>query len=198
MSFLALIHALGKRPDLPVSQDPRLTRAHAFQRGMHLPVLLAALAAIPAVALHLLLREGHPAQHLLELGNCLIWLAFATELGGMLILHPEPRRWLRQHWWNALVVVCTFPFLVYLLPGSGGAGALRNAHLAKLLKLGKLAKAVRIAHAAGLAGLRLKSVVVAAILVSMLVLGSLAGVIEHSENKESPGRRGHGLSAGSH
>jgi voltage-gated potassium channel len=92
----------------PVEVVGMESRADRMERRFAWPVLIAALAVVPVIALedaHL----GEPWDALASVGNWLIWLTFAAELVAMLAVVPDRRRWMREHPIDVVVVVLTPP-----------------------------------------------------------------------------------------
>ena len=106
-------------------------------------VLLFALLIIPVV----LVEESHAPKSMkdvAEVVNWLIWIAFAVEFVFVLVVAPRKRAAFHAHWFDALIVVVTPPFLPGLL------SFLRAARLVRLLRLTRLGmvggKAIRSEH----------------------------------------------------
>ena len=106
-------------------------RAERIERRLELPLLVAALLTIPAIAIEQS-SAGEPWDSIATALNWLIWLAFLGELVAMLAVVPDRRRWLREHPLDVAIVVFTPPFL----PAS-----LQAARVFRLLRLLRLAKA---------------------------------------------------------
>jgi hypothetical protein len=120
------------------SDDPR---AAAWEARLHAPVLLAALAVLPLVALSL--THPHGTWHTVETaGHLAVWLTFVVEIAIMLAVVGDRRAWMRGHRFELLVVVASSPLVPLAL---AVAPALRLLVLAKLFKTLKLAKAVKLA-----------------------------------------------------
>lgn len=120
------------------TDDPR---AAAWEARFHAPVLAAALAVLPLVALSL--THPHGAWHTVEVaGHLAVWLTFAVEVAVMLSIVRDRRAWIRGHRFELLVVLASSPLVPLAL---AVAPALRLLVLAKLFKTLKLAKAVKLA-----------------------------------------------------
>lgn len=118
----------------------KLTRMDARSRRMaarfEIPVLIAALATIPA----LVLGKGHPAEPWKTVGQVadwIIWWVFVAELVAMLAVVPSRTRWLRDNPIGVAIVVLTLPFL------SGAIQSIRALRLLRLLRLVRVAPIAR-------------------------------------------------------
>ena len=118
--------------------DPR---GAAWERKLRGPVIGAAVAVLPLLALHL--THPHGALATLETaGHWTIWLIFMAEVVVMLIVVRDRRAWIDSHRFELLVVALSSPLVplaVALAP------ALRLLIVAKLFKTLKLAKAIKLA-----------------------------------------------------
>lgn len=122
----------------PATADPR---AAAWEARFRVPVLTAALAVLPLVALSL--THPHGAWQTIEVaGHLAIWLTFAVEIVVMLAVVADRRAWMRGHRLELLVVVASSPAVPLAL---AVAPAVRLLVLAKLFKTLKLAKAIKLA-----------------------------------------------------
>jgi hypothetical protein len=118
--------------------DPR---GAAWEARLRPPVLLAALAVLPLVALSL--THPHGTWHTVETaGHLAVWLTFAVEVAIMLTVVRDRRAWILGHRFELLVVVVSSPVVPLAL---AVAPALRLLIVAKLFKTLKLAKAVKLA-----------------------------------------------------
>lgn len=116
--------------------------ARQVELWFHLPIVVAALIAIPAVAVQLSVSDGWQ----LDVANVVgwvVWSVFVLELAFGLRTAEQPVRWLVTHPIEVLVVVLTPPFLGDMLLSMPYVGALlRLALLARvvlpILRLRKL------------------------------------------------------------
>lgn len=116
--------------------------ARQVEMWFHLPIVVAALIAIPAIAVQLSVTGGWR----LEVANFvgwIVWTVFVLELVFGLRTATHPARWLLTHPIEVLVVVLTPPFLGEMLLATPYVGALlRLALLARvvlpILRLRKL------------------------------------------------------------
>jgi len=123
------------------TEDPR---AAAWEARLRMPVLVAAFAVLPLIALSL----AHPRGlwHSVEvMGHWAVWLAFAVEVVVMLSVVKDRRAWIGGHRFELLVVVAASPLVSLAL---ALAPALRLLVLAKAFKALKVAKAIKLAKLA--------------------------------------------------
>jgi voltage-gated potassium channel len=112
-------------------------RAIALERRLEVPMLVAAAAVIPALALEEVANETY--RSLAAILNWVIWLAFAGELVAMLAVVRSRRGWLRHNVITVAIVVLTPPFLPGLVQG---LRVLRLVRVARVLQLAPLFKLV--------------------------------------------------------
>lgn len=134
--------------DIDPRRDPRGAR---WERRLRVPVIAAALLAIPAVVLYLVAKEGTPAV-IAGLLSWTVWLVFATEAAIMLSVVADRRAWVRSHWLALVIVVGSFPLLIEIAKGLLAARAINSAIAFRalqglyLVKLAKLLKSVWVLH----------------------------------------------------
>jgi len=110
---------------------------------MRTPVIVAALAVLPLLALSLTKPKG--VWHTVEVtGHWIVWLVFAVEVTVMLAVVKDRRAWMSSHRFELLVVAVSSP-LVPLALAVAVAPALRLLVIAKAFKTLKLAKAIKLA-----------------------------------------------------
>ena len=122
--------------ELVVMPDDRTAR---MQERFEVPVIVAALLVIPAMAL----ARSEPGSKLLLLGeipNVVIWLAFAAELAAILYVTPRRWRWMREHPLEPMIVLLTPP----IMPAS-----LQAARVLRLLRLSRLVRLAQVARSLG-------------------------------------------------
>jgi hypothetical protein len=120
------------------TDDPR---GAAWEARLRAPVLLAALAVLPLVALSL--THPHGTWHTIETaGHLVVWVTFAIEVAVMLSVVRDRRAWIRGHRFELLVVAASSPVVPLAL---AVAPALRLLVVAKLFKTLKLVKVVKLA-----------------------------------------------------
>ncbi len=118
--------------------DPR---ADLWQARFRLPIIVAALAVLPLVALSL--SSPHGVWHTVEIaGHWAVWLTFAVEVAVMLSVVRDRRAWIAGHRLELLVVAVSSPLIPLAL---AAAPALRLLVVAKTFKTLKLAKAIKLA-----------------------------------------------------
>jgi hypothetical protein len=89
------------------TDDPR---AAAWERRLRPPVLTAAVAVLPLLALHL--THPHGALAVLETaGHWAVWLVFVVEAVVMLRVVRDRRAWIDGHRFELLVVVVSSPLV---------------------------------------------------------------------------------------
>ena len=104
--------------------------------GSCAPVIVAAVAVLPLLALHL--THPHGALAVVETaGHWVIWLVFMAEVVVMLGIVHDRRAWIDGHRFELLVVALSSPLVPLAL---ALAPALRLLIVAKLFKTLKLAK----------------------------------------------------------
>ncbi|MDP1849524.1 MAG: hypothetical protein Q8K79_17190 [Solirubrobacteraceae bacterium] len=120
------------------TDDPR---GACWERRLRGPVIVAAVAVLPLLALHL--THPHGALAVVEtLGHWVIWLTFMVEVVLMLCIVRDRRAWIDGHRFELLVVAVSSPLVPLAL---ALAPALRLLIVAKLFKTLKLAKAIKLA-----------------------------------------------------
>ena len=114
-----------------------------------MPVLAAAFAVLPLLALTLAKPHGH--WHTLELaGHWVVWLTFAVEVAVMLSIVRDRGAWIAGHRFELLVVAVSSPIVPLALAAAPAlrllvvAKAFKAFKLAKVIKLAKLGKSVRV------------------------------------------------------
>ncbi|GAA1241128.1 hypothetical protein GCM10009676_27640 [Prauserella halophila] len=120
------------------SAETQQDRADEVERKLTVPVLIAALASIPAV---FLTRAGGTAA---AIGTVLNWASVAVLVGesvALLWLEGSVRRWLRRYRWQLLVVAATVPAVVFVI------GPLQVLRLVLLLGGFHILRARRIVNA---------------------------------------------------
>lgn len=128
------------------TDDPR---AAAWEARLRKPVIAAALAVLPLVALSL--TRPHGTWHTVELaGHWVVWIVFVTEAAVMLAVVLDRRAWIGSHRLELLVVVASSPIVPLALAVAPAlrllmiAKLFKTLKLAKLIKLGKLGKTVKL------------------------------------------------------
>jgi hypothetical protein len=120
------------------TDDPR---GAYWERRLRAPVLIAAVAVLPLLALHL--THPHGTLAVVEtVGHWVVWLTFMVEVAVMLRVVRDRRAWVDGHRFELLVVALSSPLVPLAL---ALAPALRLLVVAKLFKTLKLAKAIKLA-----------------------------------------------------
>ena len=116
-------------------------RVATWERRLRAPVLIAAAAVLPLVALGLAQPTG--LWHTVEtVGHWAVWLTFVVEVFIMLAVVDDRRAWSSGHRLELLVVVLSSPLVPLAL---AVAPALRLIVFVKAFKALKLSKAVKLA-----------------------------------------------------
>jgi hypothetical protein len=116
-------------------------RVAMWEKRVKAPVLVAAIAVLPLVALGLSQPTG--AWHTVEtVGHWAVWLTFVVEVAIMLTIVDDRVAWMRGHKFELLVVVVSSPLLPLAL---AVAPALRLLVVVKAFKAMKLSKAIKLA-----------------------------------------------------
>ena len=120
------------------TDDPRAAR---WERRLRGPVIVAAIAVLPLLALSLTKPHGTLAV-VEKAGHWAVWLVFMVEVVVMLCVVRDRRAWIDGHRFELLVVALASPLVPLAL---AVAPALRLLILAKVFKTLKLAKAIKLA-----------------------------------------------------
>jgi voltage-gated potassium channel len=128
-----------------------------MQERLAVPLLVAALLTIPAIAIEQS-DVGQPWDTIASVLNWVIWTAFLAEAILMLRLVDDRWRWVREHPLEVAIVVLTPPFLPAAMQA---ARVFRLLRLLRLLRLGVLVR--RFLSTEGIRD--------AAVLAAMTVLG---------------------------
>ena len=94
----------------PGSTTEATRRDERIARWFEVPLLVAALLAIPVIVVQEL-NLGRSWEALAAVLDWVIWGAFVTQLVVMLATVPDRRRWLVDHPLEVLIVLLTPPFL---------------------------------------------------------------------------------------
>ena len=128
------------------SSDPRAAR---FEKRFRMPIIVAAVAVLPLLALSL--SHPHGVWHGVEVaGHWLVWLTFFVEVAVMLSIVRDRRAWIDGHRFELLVVAVSSPLVPLALAVAPAlrllivAKAFKTLKLAKAIKLAKLGKSVRL------------------------------------------------------
>ena len=118
-----------------------LGRVTTWEKRLKAPVLLAAIAVLPLVALGLSQPSG--AWHTVEtVGHWAVWLTFVVEVAIMLTVVQDRVGWIGGHRFELLVVLVSSPLVPLAL---AVAPALRLLIVVKAFKALKLSKAIKLA-----------------------------------------------------
>lgn len=128
------------------TDDPR---AAAWERRLLAPVVVAAIAVLPLLALSLTQPRGALAT-VETAGHWLIWLVFMAEVVLMLAVVKDRRAWIDGHRFELLVVAASSPLVPLALAVAPAVRllivvkAFKMLKLAKVIKLAKLGKSVKL------------------------------------------------------
>lgn len=108
----------------------------AVDRFLEFPMLCLALVFIPILIVPWIFELNSTWESALEAANWTIWVFFALELVVKLYLAPARLAYLREHWFDVVVVVLPF------------ARPLRIAQSARVLRIARLARLISAAFRA--------------------------------------------------
>lgn len=111
-----------------------------LERGLEISITLAALATIPLVVA----EERSIEPRITAIGNWIVWCVFLAEYLILMALASDRLKYARYSWFNAAIVILSFPQLPSLL------AVVRLARLARLFRLLRLP----VVTLRGLSGLR--------------------------------------------
>lgn len=120
-----------------VSETNRTARA--LERHLFIPVLIAALASVPAVLLTLW-GEGLAA----DIGHGVNWLAGIVLWGEwivLLLLAKDKLEWIRTHKWTTFVVLLTIPAVVFALGPTQVLRAVRAVGALRIIRVTRIVEA---------------------------------------------------------
>src|SRR5215211_5833024 len=86
------------------------SRSDRIARWFEVPLLVAALLAIPVIVVQES-NFGPPWEGVADVLDWVIWGTFVLQLVVMLAIVPDRRRWLTDHPLEVLIVLLTPPFL---------------------------------------------------------------------------------------
>jgi voltage-gated potassium channel len=154
-------------------------RFERLEKATDFPLAALALLVVPALVL-----EDYGTSHLVRqaahVANWIVWLAFAGEFVGKLLLAPDRRAFVKGAWFDLLIVLLSPPFLV---PDAfQGVRALR---LLRLLRFVRAAAVAAIGLREAAQGLRHRSfhyvLLTTIVVLSVGAIGIFA--VERGENK---------------
>jgi voltage-gated potassium channel len=130
------------------------TTFERFEKATDLPLALLALLIVPALILEdraqsLYIRE---AAHAI---NWIVWLAFCAEYVGKLLFAPSRHQYVRDAWFDLLIILLSPPFLVP--EAMQGVRAVRAVRILRLLRFVRAAAVAAIGLREAAQGLRHKS-----------------------------------------
>lgn len=126
-------------------------RVLTWEKRLKAPVLVAAIAVLPLVALGLSQPTG--AWHTVEtVGHWAVWLTFVVEVAIMLTVVDDRVAWTSGHKFELLVVVVSSPLVPLALAVAPAVRllivvkAFKALKISKAIKLAKLHKSVQLVH----------------------------------------------------
>ncbi len=165
-------------------RDPRGAR---WEQRLRVPVLGAALLAIPTVLLYFS-DLGSTAGTVAVALSWLIWSVFLFEAVIMLSVVAQRRAWMRGHLFGLAILLATFPLLTKFLEALLAARALSSLQGVRLLqvlylaKTAKLLKSWIILRRTGRTPRHPVLLSVAALLAATAVVGILDGIVSGEKN----------------
>jgi voltage-gated potassium channel len=122
-----------------MSKDQARARFERFERFTDLPLAFLALLIVPA----LIIEDRAQSTYLRQAAttvNWVVWLAFCAEYLAKLALAPSPRDYIRQAWFDLLIIVLSPPFLVPdVLQGARAVRAVRILRLLRFVRAAAVA-----------------------------------------------------------
>ncbi|SFT88451.1 hypothetical protein SAMN04487904_1123 [Actinopolyspora lacussalsi subsp. righensis] len=161
--------------------DSRRSGEDRIRSALHVPVLTAAAASVPAV---FLTRLDGPVS---LFGSVLNWSSMLVLTAESVLLFWFSRdrpRWLREHWWMALVTVLTIPAVVFAFAPAQVLRLVRVVAAVQLVRVFRLVKVARVLHRRSRVLGRPRYALLGAVLLAAVVL---LGVVLADE--DSPTRR---------
>jgi voltage-gated potassium channel len=112
------------------------TRFERFEKQTDLPLAFLALLIVPALVLEDRVTSGWLHQTAVGI-NWIVWFAFCAEYIGKLLLAPLRSVYVRQAWFDSLIIVLSPPFLV--------PAAWQGMRAVRLLRLLRFVRAAAVA-----------------------------------------------------
>lgn len=147
-------------------------RAEELEERFTVPVIVAALASVPAMFLTAL--EGRPAQFGTAI-NYATLAVFVAEAVVLFALAGDRRQWLRKHWFLVAVAVATVPAVVFAVGPLQVLRLIRFVGALRVLRVRRIFKAGRILRER--AGLNGRVATVLTVVVSVLAAAFVAIVL---------------------
>lgn len=149
---------------------------------MHVPVLVAAAASVPAV---FLVRLDGPVS---LVGSVLNWASMLVLTAESVLLFwssGDRLRWLRDHWWMALVTVVTVPAVIFAIGPAQVLRLIRVVAAIQLLRVFRLVKVAHVVHRRSWTLGRLRYILGAGVLVLAAVLTGFVLTDEDSATRQT-------------
>jgi len=164
---------------MPAGVKERFAR---IERATDVPMAVLALLIVPA----LILEERAQSLGVRQLAsglNWVVWLAFCAEFLGKLAFAPSRREFVRESWFDLLIILLSPPFLV---PDAWqGVRAVRAVRLLRLLRFVRAAAVAAIGLKEASEALRHKRFHYVALATLVVIAVGAVGifVVERGENK---------------
>ena len=117
------------------------TRQERWEDRLAWPVLIAALASVPAVFLTLL---GDPLSSWGVVASAVAGVVLMAEPVVLFAVSPDKRAWLRRNWWLMLLAVLIVLSVVFALGPFQVFRLLRAIGALRVIRVGRIVKAGRI------------------------------------------------------
>lgn len=150
----------------PAPADPpqERDRAEVVEEKFALPVIVAAVASVPAIFLTMLEQPYETAGQVVNYASLAVLTAETVVL---FLLSRDRIAWLREHWWIAVVTAVSVPAVIFAVGPAQLLRLVRFVGALRIIRIGRIIKAGRILRRrAGLTGPLRTAVVVVATLVS--------------------------------
>lgn len=154
-------------------------RFERFERASAIPLAVMALLVVPA----LVLEERGTSEGVRQIAhaiNWIVWLAFCGEYVGKLLLTPERRKYVRNAWFDLLIILLSPPFLV-----PDAAQGVRVVRVFRLLRFVRAAAVAAIGLREAARGLKHRSFHYVVLATTVVVGVGATGIfaVERGENR---------------
>ena len=118
---------------MTTTQERRAERLDRFEHMTELPLLVLALLIIPLLVAPVAFDLAARVERVVLALDWIIWGVFAAELAIRIYLTPRRLRYLRQHWFDVLIVVLPFLRPLRIVRSARALQALRVLRGARVL-----------------------------------------------------------------
>lgn len=139
--------------------DPE-ARLHAAEQRLAVPVVLAALASIPAVFLSM---AGPPLGTVGNLLNLASLTVLTAETVILFVLAADRWAWLRRHWYLVAVTLLALGAVIFAVGPLQLLRLVRFVGAVRILRVSRILKAGRILHRRSGSESRLRAIIAAAV-----------------------------------